>query len=139
MWSLLRAFLFLLPAESAHRLGMLWLEIVSAFRRRFGRKPQRPRWSEQGGISALGMRFPNRIGLAPGCDKGDGVPEALFGLGFGFVEIGTVTPRPQAGNPKPRIFRLPEHKALVNRMGFNNPGADAVAQRLARVRHRAGP
>jgi dihydroorotate dehydrogenase len=118
---------------------MLWLELSSAWRRRFAKQPKRPRWSERARVEAFGLRFPNRIGLAAGFDKGDVVPEALFALGFGFVEIGTVTPRPQAGNPKPRIFRLTEHHALVNRMGFNNPGADAVAARLAKVRHRAGP
>jgi dihydroorotate dehydrogenase len=72
-------------------------------------------------------------------DKGDVVPEAFFAMGFGFVEIGTVTPRPQAGNPRPRLFRLPQHEALINRMGFNNPGMEAVAHRLTRVKHRPGP
>ena len=140
MWPLLRALLFLLPAETAHGLGMWWLEIISAWRRRFAQAPRRPTWSRMpDSIEAFGLRFQNRIGLAAGFDKGDVVPEALFGLGFGFVEIGTVTPRPQAGNPRPRLFRISEHHALINRMGFNNPGADAVAKKLARVRHRAGP
>ncbi len=85
---------------------------------------------------ALSMRlwgrdFPNPIGLAAGFDKNAEVPDAMLGQGFGFVEIGSVTPRPQPGNPRPRMFRLPEDGAVINRMGFNNQGLDAVAARLA--------
>ena len=82
----------------------------------------------------MGLRFRNRVGLAAGFDK-DGVAiEGWAALGFGFVELGTVTPRPQAGNPKPRLFRLPKDAALINRMGFNNAGADALAARIAAAR-----
>ncbi len=132
-------FVFWLPAETAHRLGMLWLELVAGWLRR--RPPKRPAIAPRPALAvqALGMSFAHPVGLAAGLDKGDVVPEALFRLGFAFVEIGTVTPRPQAGNPKPRLFRLPRHEALINRMGFNNPGMEVVALRLARVRHRAGP
>ena len=86
-----------------------------------------------------GLRFPNPIGLAAGMDKGQVLVPAWFRLGFGFVEVGTVTPRPQPGNPRPRLFRLPEHRAIVNRMGFNNPGAARVARRLSRLPRQPGP
>ncbi len=88
-------------------------------------------------VKAFGLSFPNPIGLAAGFDKNAEVPDAMLKLGFGFVECGTVTPRPQSGNPKPRLFRLSEDGAVINRMGFNNDGIDAVSQRLS-VRNRAG-
>jgi dihydroorotate dehydrogenase len=79
-----------------------------------------------------GREFPNPLGLAAGCDKNAHVPDAMLALGFGFVEVGTVTPRPQLGNPKPRLFRLDEDRAIINRLGFNSEGLDAVAARLVR-------
>ncbi|WP_375434860.1 quinone-dependent dihydroorotate dehydrogenase [uncultured Hymenobacter sp.] len=84
----------------------------------------------------FGLKFPNPVGLAAGFDKNAALTDELATLGFGFVEIGTVTPRPQSGNPQPRLFRLPQDEALVNRMGFNNDGAAAVAARLARRQNR---
>ncbi|MGH7123412.1 MAG: quinone-dependent dihydroorotate dehydrogenase, partial [Stellaceae bacterium] len=90
------------------------------------------------GITLWGRRFPNPVGLAAGFDKNAEVPDAMLRFGFGFVETGTVTPRPQAGNPKPRLFRLTEDGALINRLGFNNEGLDAVRTRLAARRGRAG-
>ena len=84
----------------------------------------------------FGLKFPNPVGLAAGFDKNAALTDELATLGFGFVEIGTVTPRPQPGNPAPRLFRLPQDEALINRMGFNNDGAAAVAARLARRRNR---
>ena len=72
----------------------------------------------------MGLTFPNRLGLAAGLDKEGNSIDAFGRLGFGFIEIGTITPRPQAGNPTPRLFRLPEHEAIINRMGFNNPGIE---------------
>ncbi|HKS71189.1 MAG TPA: dihydroorotate dehydrogenase (quinone), partial [Ktedonobacterales bacterium] len=81
----------------------------------------------------FGLRFPNPVGLAAGFDKNAVAVPALAALGFGFVEIGTVTAQPQPGNPRPRLFRLPDDAALINRMGFNNAGAAAVAERLARL------
>ncbi|MEP2544158.1 MAG: quinone-dependent dihydroorotate dehydrogenase [Alphaproteobacteria bacterium] len=84
-----------------------------------------------------GMEFTNPVGLAAGFDKDARVPQAVLGLGFGFTEVGSVTPRPQPGNPKPRLFRLTEDRAVINRMGFNNGGHDAMAARLAKFR--AGP
>jgi dihydroorotate dehydrogenase len=86
----------------------------------------------------FGLNFPNPIGMAAGFDKSAEVPDALLRLGFGFVEIGTVTPKPQAGNPRPRLFRLERDEAVINRMGFNNDGADAVLRRLAGRAHLSG-
>ena len=82
-------------------------------------------------VSVCGLDFPNPLGMAAGYDKNAEVPDALLGLGFGFAEVGTVTPLPQAGNPKPRIFRLTEDEAVINRLGFNNEGHEAAEKRLA--------
>jgi dihydroorotate dehydrogenase len=90
-------------------------------------------------VRAFGLDFPNPLGLAAGFDKGEGVAGGIFALGFGSVEVGTLTPRPQPGNPAPRLFRLPRQKALVNRMGFNNAGAAKAARRIAAVGFRPGP
>ena len=81
--------------------------------------------------SALGLSFPSPVGLAAGFDKNAEVARTMLRLGFGFVEVGTITPRPQSGNPRPRIFRLPEDGAVINRLGFNNQGLEAARQRLA--------
>jgi dihydroorotate dehydrogenase len=89
-------------------------------------------------VRAFGLNFPNPIGMAAGFDKSAEVPDALLRLGFGFVEIGTVTPKPQGGNPRPRLFRLERDEAVVNRMGFNNDGAEAVLRRLAARAHQGG-
>ena len=91
------------------------------------------------GVVAMGMRFANPLGIAAGFDKDARVPRPLARLGFGFVEAGTVTPLPQNGNPKPRLFRLPEDGAVINRMGFNNQGLDRFVARLSRLRARSGP
>src|SRR5690606_37045424 len=82
-------------------------------------------------VRACGLDFPNPLGMAAGYDKNGEVPDALLGLGFGFAEVGTVTPLPQPGNPKPRIFRLVEDEAVINRLGFNNEGHEAMERRLA--------
>lgn len=133
MYALLRRLFFLLDPEDAHALGLrlAWLAgLLPGVRqgvRLLFRAPDRP-------VEAFGLRFSNPIGLAAGYDK-DGIGwRGLSLLGFGHLEIGTVTPRPQAGNPKPRLFRLPEERALINRMGFPGRGADFVARRLARPR-----
>ena len=97
-------------------------------------QPDDPRLS----VQALGLDFPNPIGLAAGFDKNATATEAMLGFGFGFVEAGTVTPRPQEGNPKPRIFRLREDRAVINRLGFNNDGLQAARERLTRVHGRPG-
>ena len=87
-------------------------------------------------VRVMGLDFPNRVGLAAGLDKNGSAIDALAAWGFGFIEIGTVTPRPQPGNPKPRLFRLPEAGAIINRMGFNNEGVDALVERVAASRYR---
>lgn len=97
-------------------------------------QPDDPRLS----VQALGLDFPNPIGLAAGFDKNAAATEAMLAFGFGFVEAGTVTPRPQEGNPKPRIFRLREDRAVINRLGFNNDGLQAARERLTRVHGRPG-
>ena len=89
-------------------------------------------------VSLCGLDFPNPLGMAAGYDKNAEVPDALLGLGFGFAEVGTITPQPQAGNPKPRIFRLTADEAVINRLGFNNEGHDAAERRLAARKGRAG-
>lgn len=124
----LRPVLFLLPPETAHALGFWGLRLWGRLSRRVAPTDDRLRVVLGSGPDAL--VFPNPIGLAAGFDKdGEGV-RGLAALGFGFLEVGTVTPRPQPGNPAPRLFRFPAARALVNRMGFNNAGADALNARL---------
>ncbi|MEJ2174983.1 MAG: quinone-dependent dihydroorotate dehydrogenase [bacterium] len=108
-------------AETARRCGLLGLAA--------GRVPPQP-------LRVMGLDFPNPVGLAAGLDKDAAHIDALAGLGFGFIEVGTVTPRPQPGNPRPRLFRLPEARALINRFGFNNVGVDAFLANVARARWR---
>jgi dihydroorotate dehydrogenase len=91
---------------------------------------------ERGGVNLMGLHFPNRVGLAAGFDKNARDIDSLGRLGFGFIEVGTVTPRPQPGNPRPNLFRLPADEALINRLGFNNEGAAAVARRLQARRYK---
>ena len=107
-----------LPPEAAHRATLRLLALAGPL------LPQAPADDPALAITAFGLRFPNPLGLAAGFDKNGEVPGAMARLGFGFVECGTVTPRPQAGNPKPRLFRLGEDAAVINRMGFNNAGMD---------------
>ncbi len=118
-----RPLLRLLDAEDAHRLAILALKIPPFVRL----LPDDPRL----GVRAFGLNFPNPVGMAAGFDKHAEVPGALIRLGFGHVEIGTVTPQPQTGNPRPRVFRLDADAGVINRLGFNSEGADAVLRRLA--------
>jgi len=118
----------LLPAETAHRATIALTRLAGPL------LPPAPADDPRLAVQALGLRFPNPVGLAAGFDKNAEVPDAMLKLGFGFVECGTVTPRPQAGNPRPRLFRLPAHGAVINRMGFNNQGMARVANRLSRRR-----
>lgn len=125
LWEkILRPALFRLDAETAHDLAFraLRMGLVSG---------QRPTW-DRGPVKAFGMEFANPLGMAAGFDKNGLVVDQLAGLGFGFVEVGTVTLEPQQGNPRPRLFRLPADQALINRLGFNNAGAEAVRQNLLR-------
>jgi len=121
-YPLARRILFRLEAERAHHWSLSALRFAERsgiLERLAGDFPrQKP-------VNCMGLTFPNRLGLAAGLDKEGNSIDAFGRLGFGFVEIGTITPRPQDGNPKPRLFRLREHKAIINRMGFNNPGAAA--------------
>ncbi|MEI9991181.1 MAG: quinone-dependent dihydroorotate dehydrogenase [Rhizomicrobium sp.] len=125
--AILRAF----PPESAHRATIAAAKIFAPW------LPPAPVDDPRLRVNMLGLAFPNPLGLAAGFDKDAEIPDAMARFGFGFVECGTVTPRPQAGNPRPRLFRLAEDRAVINRMGFNNAGMDAAAARLAR-RARAG-
>jgi dihydroorotate dehydrogenase len=127
LFRLIRPAIFALDSESGHRLALRALAALPA------RSP-----APAGGplaVEVAGLGFPNPVGVAAGFDKDAEVPDALLGLGFGFTEVGSITPLPQAGNPKPRLFRLVEDEAVINRMGFNNGGAEAA---LARLRARAG-
>ncbi len=132
MYGLARPFLFKLDAERAHALGLSMLETAY----RTGLNPVLARKPKNFPIKALGLTFPNPVGLAAGLDKNGAHIDALFALGFGFVEVGTVTPRAQEGNPKPRMFRLPEHNAIINRLGFNNDGVDALVRNVENARRK---
>ena len=125
-----RPFLRALDPEDAHRLAIKALRIMPLTRA--------PADGDELAVRAFGLKFPNPVGLAAGFDKNAEVPEALLRLGFGFVEVGTVTPRPQSGNPRPRLFRLESDQAVINRLGFNNEGAAAVHMRLAARRSSGG-
>ncbi|HEY9207516.1 quinone-dependent dihydroorotate dehydrogenase [Acidovorax sp.] len=138
-YALTRSFLFGMDAESAHELTMGMLA-------RGQGTPMQWAWCNEtvdDPIELAGLTFPNRVGLAAGLDKNARCIDALGAMGFGFVEVGTVTPKAQPGNPKPRMFRLPEARALINRLGFNNDGLDAfihnVQQARFRTQHRKHP
>jgi len=126
MYTLIRKCLFCLPAETAHHVALSCLKVIPA--QCFSSIETKP-------IELMGLRFKNRIGVAAGLDKNGDYIDALGKLGFGFIEVGTVTPKPQAGNPRPRLFRLPEKQALLNRMGFNNKGMDYLIERLKTKRY----
>lgn len=131
LYPILRNTLFLLPPEAAHKVSMKGLHLAAHFL--FGKQLLAHNFQYKGtnlGRDLFGLHFPNPVGLGAGFDKNAEHLDVLELLGFGFVEIGTVTPKAQAGNPSPRLFRLPSQKALINRMGFNNDGVDAIAKRL---------
>ena len=119
-----------LDPEDAHRLAIQGLKLLPPIRSRAD--------DAKLAVRAFGLNFPNPIGIAAGFDKNAEVPDALLRLGFGFVEVGTVTPKPQAGNPRPRLLRLERDEAVINRMGFNNDGAEVVLRRLAARAHHGG-
>jgi len=127
VFALLRSIAFRKDPEAAHDWALRWMSKpwVSAWlaKRYHPNVPSKP-------TTINGLTFPNRIGLAAGFDKNGDCIDALGALGFGFLEVGTVTPKPQAGNPSPRLFRLPEHQAIINRMGFNNKGVDHLVKRV---------
>lgn len=130
MYRMLRPLIFALDAERAHRLAVAALDVLPEGRRA---APDGPL-----ATTVAGLHFPNPLGMAAGFDKDGAIPDALLGLGFGFAEVGSITPLPQAGNPVPRLFRLAEDQAVINRMGFNNGGAMLAAERLAARRQRGG-
>ena len=130
MYDLFRPLIFKLAPETAHGLTLKSLACAE----RIGLLPNvNPRTSP---ATLMGLHLPNPVGLAAGLDKNGEYIDGLAALGFGFIEIGTVTPRPQSGNPKPRLFRVPEHLAVINRMGFNNDGIDRLIANVQRAKYR---
>ena len=131
MYDLLRSLMFRLPAETSHDLALDM--IGAAGRLRLADKLVRPVPSQP--VQVMGLTFDNPVGLAAGLDKNAVAVDGLAAMGFGSIEVGTVTPRPQPGNPKPRLFRLTEQLAIINRFGFNNHGVDSMLERLDGVRY----
>ena len=126
LYPLFRAVLFMFDPERAHAISMALLEIVYRLRLSrvlFGQRRHAP-------VNVLGLEFPNAVGLAAGLDKNGDHIDALAACGFGFIEVGTVTPRPQPGNPRPRLFRLVKDQAIINRMGFNNAGVEYLVNKV---------
>ncbi|MBA3486772.1 MAG: quinone-dependent dihydroorotate dehydrogenase [Lysobacter sp.] len=134
MYRLARPLLLRLDPERAHGLSLTALERAY----RLGLAPLIARPCAPLPTKVFGLTFPNPVGLAAGYDKNGAHVDALLSLGFGFIEVGTVTPRPQQGNPKPRMFRLPEQQAVINRLGFNNDGVDALVRNVGRARRQGG-
>ncbi|WP_251976783.1 quinone-dependent dihydroorotate dehydrogenase [Salinicola avicenniae] len=133
MYALVRSLLFRLEPEAAHRLTLTALD--GAHRLHLTGLMGEAE-SDSAPVELMGLSFPNRVGLAAGLDKNADHLDALGALGFGFVEVGTVTPKAQQGNPKPRLFRLPQSQAIINRMGFNNAGVDHLVANVRRSRYR---
>jgi dihydroorotate dehydrogenase len=129
LYDLARRALFLADPETAHELTLESLRLghLTGATRLLCKTRSQP-------VRCMGLEFPNPVGVAPGLDKNADCFEALGDLGFGFVEVGTVTPRPQPGNPRPRVFRLPAAQAMINRLGFNNKGVDHLVRRVRRHR-----
>ncbi|TMH51899.1 MAG: dihydroorotate dehydrogenase (quinone), partial [Betaproteobacteria bacterium] len=128
----LRPLLFALDPERAHGLSLKSLNVLA----RLGIASLAATSAPRVPVRVMGLDFPNPVGLAAGLDKDGKHIDGLGALGFGFLEIGAVTPRPQPGNPPPRLFRLPEAEALINRLGFNNDGVDALTENIRRSRYR---
>lgn len=131
MFSLLRQCLFSLPTETSHHLALdslKWAEKLKLSSLLASPQPKSP-------VTVMGLEFPNPVGMAAGLDKNAEYIDGLAALGFGFIEVGTVTPKPQPGNPKPRLFRLPDAQAIINRMGFNNHGVDYLVEQVKRSRY----
>ncbi len=132
LYRLARPLFFALDAERAHDIGLAALEAAS----RCGLSRLLAPTVMASPVQIMGLHFRNRVGLAAGLDKNAAHVDALAALGFGFIEVGTVTPRPQPGNPRPRLFRVPQADGLINRMGFNNDGVERVLMNLRRARYR---
>lgn len=131
MYALLRPLLFQFSPEKAHHLSLASLKVLEKLHLAGLLSAQVP----DNPIELLGLRFKNPVGLAAGLDKNAEYIDGLAALGFGFIEVGTVTPRAQAGNPQPRLFRLPEHQAIINRMGFNNHGVDYLVEQVKKAKY----
>tara|TARA_R110001583_G_scaffold24563_1_gene89719 strand:+ start:68957 stop:69961 length:1005 start_codon:yes stop_codon:yes gene_type:complete len=127
LYNIARPLLFSLDAETAHEFTLASLNLA-------GRILPAGKPAASDAVEVMGLNFPNRIGLAAGLDKNGEAIDGLALMGFGFIEIGTITPRPQPGNPRPRMFRLPEVRGIINRMGFNNHGVDALVANVSRVK-----
>jgi len=127
LYNIARPLLFSLDAETAHEFTLASLNLA-------GRILPAGKPAASDAVEVMGLNFPNRIGLAAGLDKNGEAIDGLALMGFGFIEIGTITPRPQPGNPRPRMFRLPEVRGIINRMGFNNHGVDALVSNVSRVK-----
>ena len=132
LYDIARPLLFALDAERAHHVGLSGLDLAA----RTGLLKPPPSTQNLPARTVMGLSFPNPVGLAAGLDKNGAHIAGMAALGFGFIEIGTVTPRPQPGNPQPRLFRVPAAEALINRMGFNNGGVDALLSNVRSSRHR---
>jgi dihydroorotate dehydrogenase len=130
MYRLLKPLLFRLDAEQAHQITLMLLDSAARIGLPTARRTQAV------GVRVMGLEFPNAVGLAAGLDKNGAHIDALARLGFGFIEVGTVTPRPQPGNPRPRMFRIPQARAVINRMGFNNLGVDRLVRNVRAARYR---
>lgn len=128
LYDLARALMFRLDAETSHELALGSMNLAASL----GLHKLMGAGTQSLPTKVMGIRFPNPVGLAAGLDKNGTAVDGLAAMGFGFVEVGTVTPRPQSGNPKPRLFRIPEHQAIINRMGFNNAGVDQLLKNLER-------
>ncbi|MBC7193996.1 MAG: quinone-dependent dihydroorotate dehydrogenase, partial [Marinobacter sp.] len=132
MYGVIRNLLFCLPPEQAHNIALNSLDlahrmgVLNAFSPKIDSLP----------VKVMGLDFPNPVGLAAGLDKNADHLDALGALGFGFIEVGTVTPLAQPGNPRPRMFRLPQHQAIINRMGFNNQGLEHLLERVDSRRYK---
>jgi dihydroorotate dehydrogenase len=132
IYSLVRPLLFALEAETAHHFTLDALRVLAGL----GLAPSSGAAPLSCARRVIGLDFPNPVGLAAGLDKNGDYIDALARLGFGFIEIGTVTPRPQPGNPRPRLFRLPAARAVINRLGFNSAGVDRLVENVKRARYR---
>ena len=130
MYQLIRPLLFSLPPETSHNLSLKGLQIAH----KLGVLPSTPAIKADEAVTVMGINFPNRVGLAAGLDKNAEVIEGLAAMGFGFIEVGTVTPLAQQGNPKPRLFRLAQQEAIINRMGFNNKGIDYLIEQVKKAK-----
>ncbi|EPJ45596.1 MAG: dihydroorotate dehydrogenase [Osedax symbiont Rs1] len=130
LYPLARSLMFALDAENSHDLALKGMNLAAIL----GVPKLLGAETLYAPVEVMGIKFPNPVGLAAGLDKNGAAIDGLASMGFGFLEVGTVTPRAQVGNPKPRIFRIPEHNAIINRMGFNNHGVDVLLQNIDRAR-----